>query len=758
MKRILHHNTRADLPCNQFRRQKSRLWVLHNLLEFLVNIRKRILYTNTVIASMMVAILILIPLMRKLYDFSKRDRLIGQLTSDIRGTRIVYVCHDANPHGAQHLSLEICRDLRRMHIVVDMVLLDGGPLLDILTGCASNLLLSQNDDFQEIIERLKMLHQHRYAIANTAVSGEFASRLRENGFTVITLIHEMCDFITERNLFISSRKAVESSILTVFASETVRRNFESCLKPGKGYRGVTRSQGIYSRYPPDESQREIVRKELGLDRESLILLSCGFGDQRKGIDRFIKVAQKLRDQLLAKNSRMLWVGQIHLMLKESIEKEKGLCEPVCIIIDSHVEMGKFYQASDIFILFSREDPYPSVVLEAAYAGLPVLLYRRTTGLEEFIKSNCGSYCIVKNEKEMLTKVRKFVSDPTHLGEMAQKSRNRVALQDSWRKYVFFLLNALEIHPVKVSIVVPSFNSERWIRKRMLSISNQIYPYFELIVFDDLSTDSTIRILNDIQLKIEHVVEKPSVHLGCVFKSWLGGITVATGDLVWIAEADDLSTEHFLYYTIQYFKNPQISFVFSQSNAIDENENIIMPSYIPYMSSAEIGDGFVNSSFWDQSQIISFDQSLQIGFSIKNWIPNVSAIVFRIECLQQSLQKNIEKIGGLSIAGDWYLYYLVLQCGDLAYDKRIMNHHRRRTDSVSSVSHNPVDHLEEVIKVQNMLISGLPRSSVKDIVNYMDKYIIWLFTDYLSQGDIAQLCQKQQLFRHFGHSRFKQCEY
>ncbi len=49
--------------------------------------------------------------------------------------------------------------------------------------------------------------------------------------------------------------------------------------------------------------------------------------------------------------------------------------------------------------------------------------------------------------------------------------------------------------IPVSIIVPAHNEEEWIRDSLLSILNQNYPKFEVIVVDDDSTDGTFDILN-----------------------------------------------------------------------------------------------------------------------------------------------------------------------------------------------------------------------------------------------------------------------
>ena len=84
---------------------------------------------------------------------------------------------------------------------------------------------------------------------------------------------------------------------------------------------------------------------------------------------------------------------------------------------------------------------------------------------------------------------------------------------------------------KVSVVLCTYNGEKYIREQIDSILYQTYPIHEIIIQDDCSTDNTFSILNEYQLKysIIHVYRNP-MNKG-VNPNFFNAISKATGDYI-----------------------------------------------------------------------------------------------------------------------------------------------------------------------------------------------------------------------------------
>lgn len=63
----------------------------------------------------------------------------------------------------------------------------------------------------------------------------------------------------------------------------------------------------------------------------------------------------------------------------------------------------------------------------------------------------------------------------------------------------------------VSVIVPCYNHEKYIKKSLLSVLQQSYPSFELIVIDDGSSDSSYSVIQELGLTHNFIHERRTNH-------------------------------------------------------------------------------------------------------------------------------------------------------------------------------------------------------------------------------------------------------
>ncbi len=104
-----------------------------------------------------------------------------------------------------------------------------------------------------------------------------------------------------------------------------------------------------------------------------------------------------------------------------------------------------------------------------------------------------------------------------------------------------------------SIIIPTYNRAIDLERALLSLNNQIYKYFEVLICDDGSTDNTSSVVNEFanKLKIRYIKiqnsGKPAVPRNL-------GITQAKGKYIAFLDSDDWWHENKLQLAFEYLEN------------------------------------------------------------------------------------------------------------------------------------------------------------------------------------------------------------
>ena len=96
----------------------------------------------------------------------------------------------------------------------------------------------------------------------------------------------------------------------------------------------------------------------------------------------------------------------------------------------------------------------------------------------------------------------------------------------------------EINPY-LSICIPAFNMEKYIEKALLSLINQSFQNFEIIITNDNSNDNTEKIIKNYQLKDNRIkIIQHEKNLG-VYKSRIDSAINSNGEFILFIDPDDM---------------------------------------------------------------------------------------------------------------------------------------------------------------------------------------------------------------------------
>lgn len=126
---------------------------------------------------------------------------------------------------------------------------------------------------------------------------------------------------------------------------------------------------------------------------------------------------------------------------------------------------------------------------------------------------------------------------------------------------------------KVSVIIPSYNHEKYVAEAIQSVLDQTYQDFEIVVTDDGSTDKTVEVIkqfSDSRIKLFVFEENQGA---CIAANHC--IKNAVGEFISLLNSDDAYKPHKLEKQINFLdKNPEIGAVFSYPEFIDEDSQLI----------------------------------------------------------------------------------------------------------------------------------------------------------------------------------------
>lgn len=97
--------------------------------------------------------------------------------------------------------------------------------------------------------------------------------------------------------------------------------------------------------------------------------------------------------------------------------------------------------------------------------------------------------------------------------------------------------------MKISVIIPAYNSSKFIKRVVTSVLLQTYENFELVIVDDCSTDNTVELVESFtDNRIKIVKHQENTGAGVARQS---GLKEATGEFIMFIDSDDYVKDDFL---------------------------------------------------------------------------------------------------------------------------------------------------------------------------------------------------------------------
>lgn len=340
----------------------------------------------------------------------------------MNSSRVLFISHDANRAGSQLLLLQLIRLLSSRGLKTHLLLCDGGELVAEFQEATTTTLLSSipktiiqatleklskkvsflrkytnnaEKEYQAYLEKELLQKDIGLVFVNSIANSSFYKNNLQflHHLPVVLFAHELeLSVATYTNVL--PLKFLLSKCAHLIAVSHAVANFYV-----KNYAYPSDKISTFTLINTDEIISKIiivdthyVEQNLNIPANALVIGGCGNAEWRKGNDIFNLIANTVFNKIPDIPVYFVWVGAgpkqpFYESIKFDMERLGNgnkiiLIPPTSKALDI---MTRF----DIFLLSSREDPYPLVVLEAALLKKPIICFQNAGGAPELVESDAG---------------------------------------------------------------------------------------------------------------------------------------------------------------------------------------------------------------------------------------------------------------------------------------------------------------------------------------------------------------------------------
>lgn len=139
----------------------------------------------------------------------------------------------------------------------------------------------------------------------------------------------------------------------------------------------------------DDNRRAHLRRELGIAENSFVWAMSGSHDVNKDAVMFVRVANELLRR--KPDTRFVWLGgreNAYSLYVERLAHRLGISDRIAwlgVRVDDYYD---YFNVADGFVLTSKYDSFPLVMIEAAHLGMPIVSFN-SGGVREFLRDGMG---------------------------------------------------------------------------------------------------------------------------------------------------------------------------------------------------------------------------------------------------------------------------------------------------------------------------------------------------------------------------------
>ncbi|GAO92172.1 hypothetical protein PSA5_05665 [Pseudomonas syringae pv. actinidiae] len=339
-----------------------------------------------------------------------------EIISSSNQPSIIFVSHEASQTGAPAVLISLMRWIKsnttiNFSVVIGAQGVWNSRFEDIapcfyLDGTHKNGLTNELRDFCG--------SNVQAVYVNTIASGLYAEHLKYLGAEFITHVHEMENVFKIFEPNFSALKKICNRFIAVSQG-----SIDAIQKR-------TSADAEIFFFKPFIDPKSIYNQNLRKPTNKKIIFGCGAVEKRKGFDIFCDVAVELLSKGF-ENFKMYWIGSAENKdLDPDNEIKKRNLGQYVEWLGTKETPRDYFVWGDVFLLPSREDPYPLVCMEAAESGMPVICFdEKAGGMHSFVEKDAGFVVSYLDVSSMAANIVKILNNDTLKKKLGTRAREKV---------------------------------------------------------------------------------------------------------------------------------------------------------------------------------------------------------------------------------------------------------------------------------------------------------------------------------------------
>lgn len=387
--------------------------------------------------------------------------------------KILFISHEASLSGAPILLYNLVKWLsQHTNIAIEVLFLRDGNLRPDFVPIAQNTYSVAGLDsfFSKNWRRVKYRINAKYSESLEQTAERIAAKLADHQYDLIfgNTLESLLWLLPFKKRGLPCICAVHEltfSVESTFSKQYVLDNIGKVDQIIAGSRAV--GENLIDRYgAPKEKvavihsfvednlnihqDADILKAALEIPKDAFVFGLASSQELRKGTDlapRLVYYLHKIAPELSFKFIN-LGGGDTNMFVRNAkLDAEKLGISDKMIFVGHTKYPNDYLNIFDVFVMLSREDPFPLVTLTAAQLAKPIIAFQQSGGADEFLENGVGILCPYLDVEEMASQIAGLARDKNYRDTLGQKAKaeleNKYQQDSSMQKIIKLMSNTIK---------------------------------------------------------------------------------------------------------------------------------------------------------------------------------------------------------------------------------------------------------------------------------------------------------------------------